>query len=84
MGGVEEPIGQICSGAAKRGVTSEVLTVSNDTTSVDFGDHIHHRAKLDVEIASSAFPMAAFRHFSQLARHADLIHYRGRSRTWII
>lgn len=75
MGGVEELIGQICSGAAKRGVTSEVLTVSKDTTTVDFGDHVHHRAKLDVEIASSAFSMAAFRRFAELAEHADLIHY---------
>jgi len=75
MGGVEELIGQICSGAAKRGVTSEVLTVSKDTSTVDFGDHLHHRAKLDVEIASSAFSLAAFRRFRDLAEHADLIHY---------
>jgi len=75
MGGVEELIGQICSGAAKRGVTSEVLTVSKDTSTVDFGDHLHHRAKLDVEIASSAFSLAAFRRFRELAEHADLIHY---------
>ncbi len=75
MGGVEELIGQICSGAAKRGVTSEVLTVSKDTSTVDFGDHLHHRAKLDVEIASSAFSLAAFRRFRDLAEQADLIHY---------
>lgn len=75
MGGIEEMIGQICSGAAKHGITSEVLTVSKDTTTVDFGDHIHHRAKLDVEIASSAFSIAALKRFSDLAKHADLIHY---------
>ncbi|MEX3931231.1 glycosyltransferase [Paraburkholderia phymatum] len=75
MGGIEELISQICSGAAKRGVSSDVLTVSNDTSTVDFGDHKHYRAKLDVEIASSAFSMEAFRRFSSLARHADLIHY---------
>lgn len=75
MGGVEELIGQICSGAAKRGVSSDVLTVSDDTTTVDFGDHKHYRAKLDVMVASSAFSMAAFRRFRALAEHADLIHY---------
>jgi rhamnosyl/mannosyltransferase len=75
MGGVEELIGQICSGAAKRGVTSDVLTLSRDTSTVDFGDHLHHRAKLDVEIASSAFSLSAFRRFRELAEHADLIHY---------
>ncbi|BCQ51713.1 glycosyltransferase family 4 protein [Burkholderia gladioli] len=75
MGGVEELIGQVCSGASKRGVTSEVLTVSRDTSSVDFGDHVHHRAKVDLQMASSPFSMAAFRRFAELARRADLIHY---------
>jgi glycosyltransferase involved in cell wall biosynthesis len=75
MGGIEEVISQICSGAARHGVTSEVLTVSRDTSTVDFGDHLHHRAKLDVEIASSAFSLAAFGRFRELARNADLIHY---------
>jgi glycosyltransferase involved in cell wall biosynthesis len=75
MGGVEELIGQICSGAAKRGVTSDVLTVSKDTSTVDFGDHMHYRAKLDFEVASSAFSMSAFAKFAELARRADLIHY---------
>lgn len=68
-------INQICSGAAKHGVQSEVLTVSDDTSSIDFGDHIHHRAKLNVEIASSAFSWAALRRFSELAQNADVIHY---------
>ncbi|MFC0400942.1 glycosyltransferase family 4 protein [Paraburkholderia rhizosphaerae] len=75
MGGVEELIGQICSGAAKRGVASDVLTVSKDTSTVDFGDHVHYRAKLDFEVASSAFSIAAFRKFADLAQRADLIHY---------
>lgn len=75
MGGAEELIGQICSGAAKHGISSEVLTVSKDTSSVDFGDHVHHRAKLDAKIASSAFSISAFGRFRELAEHADLIHY---------
>ena len=75
MGGVEELINQLCSGSARRGITSEVLTVSKDTTTVNLGDHLHHRAKLDVEIASSAFSAAAFKRFASLARQADLIHY---------
>jgi rhamnosyl/mannosyltransferase len=75
VGGVEELIGQICSGAAKRGVRSDVLTVSRNTDTVDLGDHLHHRAKLDIEIASSAFSISAFRKFEMLARDADIIHY---------
>jgi glycosyltransferase involved in cell wall biosynthesis len=75
VGGVEELIGQICSGAAKRGVRSDVLTVSRNTETVDLGDHLHHRAKLNIEIASSAFSISAFRQFEILARDADVIHY---------
>ncbi|MGN3963917.1 glycosyltransferase [Burkholderia gladioli] len=75
MGGVEELIGQVCSGASKRGLSSEVLTVSPDTTSVDFGDHVHHRAKVDLQLASSPFSMAAFGRFAELAKRADVIHY---------
>ncbi|WP_460910034.1 glycosyltransferase [Paraburkholderia jirisanensis] len=75
MGGVEELINQICSGAANHGITSDVLTVSKNTSTVDFGDHVHYRAKLDFEVASSAFSIAAFRRFADLATHADLIHY---------
>ncbi|MFC7631260.1 glycosyltransferase [Paraburkholderia humisilvae] len=75
MGGVEELIGQICSGAARHGVTSDVLTVSDDTSTVDFGDHVHYRAKRNVEIASSAFSISAFKRFAELAARADVIHY---------
>ena len=75
MGGVQELISQICSGAALRGVTSEVLTVSHDTSTVDFEDHVHHRAKMDVEIASSGFSLSAFGRFREHAEQADLIHY---------
>jgi rhamnosyl/mannosyltransferase len=75
MGGVEELINQVCSGAAKHGITSDVLTVSKNTSTVDFGDHVHYRAKLDFAVASSAFSIAAFRRFADLAKHADLIHY---------
>ncbi len=75
MGGVEELIAQVCSGAHKRGITSEVLTVSTDTTSVDFGDHVHHRAKVNLQIASSPFSIAAFQRFAELARRADVVHY---------
>jgi glycosyltransferase involved in cell wall biosynthesis len=75
MGGVEELIGQICSGAAKRGIISEVLTVSKDTSTVDLGDHLHHRARLDIKVASTSFSMAAFGRFAELARGADVVHY---------
>ena len=75
MGGVEQLIGEICSGAAKRGIQSDVLTVSKNTETVDLGDHLHYRAKQDLKIASSAFSLSAFKKFKTLARDADIIHY---------
>lgn len=75
MGGVEQLIGEICSGAAARGVPSDVLTVSRNPTTVDLGDHIHYRAKLDFKIASSAFSVSSLSRLKELAAHADVIHY---------
>ncbi|CAG4885527.1 glycosyltransferase [Paraburkholderia saeva] len=75
MGGVEQLIGEICSGSASRGVPSDVLTVSRNPTTVDLGDHIHYRAKLDFKIASSAFSVSSLSRLKELAAHADIIHY---------
>jgi glycosyltransferase involved in cell wall biosynthesis len=75
MGGVEQLIGEICSGSASRGIPSDVLTVSRNTATVDFGDHLHYRARLDFTIASSAFSLSSLSRLSQLAARADVIHY---------
>jgi glycosyltransferase involved in cell wall biosynthesis len=75
MGGVEQLIGEICSGSAKRGVPSDVLTVSQDTSTVDLGDHKHYRARLDFKLASSYFSVSSLARLKQLSAHADIIHY---------
>lgn len=75
MGGVEQVIGEICSGAAARGIPSDILTVSPDTSTVDFGDHVHYRAKLDFKFASSYFSVASLSRLKTLAQNADVIHY---------
>jgi glycosyltransferase involved in cell wall biosynthesis len=75
MGGVEQLIGEICSGSARRGVPSDVLTVSQDTSTVDFGDHMHYRARLDFKLASSYFSVSSLARLKRLAAHADIIHY---------
>lgn len=75
VGGVENFIGELCSGAARNGVESTVLTVSSTPTPVDLGDHIHYRAKSNFTIASTPFSVAAFGEFQRLAKNADLIHY---------
>jgi glycosyltransferase involved in cell wall biosynthesis len=75
MGGIEQVIGEICSGSARRGVASDVLTVSRDTSTVDLGDHMHYRARLDFKVASSAFSLSSLSRLKELSQHADVIHY---------
>ncbi|CAB3780908.1 glycosyltransferase family 4 protein [Pararobbsia alpina] len=75
MGGVEQLIGEICSGSAARGVPSDVLTVSRNTSTVDLGDHMHYRAKLDFKLASSSFSVSSLGRLKELAANADIIHY---------
>ncbi len=75
IGGIEQVIGEICSGSARRGVASDVLTVSRNTSTVDLGDHMHYRARLDLNIASSAFSLSSLSRLKELSQHADVIHY---------
>jgi glycosyltransferase involved in cell wall biosynthesis len=75
MGGIEQVIGEICSGSARRGVASDVLTVSRDTSTVDLGDHMHYRARLNFNVASSAFSLSSLSRLKELSQHADVIHY---------
>ncbi|MBR8140820.1 glycosyltransferase [Burkholderia sp. AU19243] len=75
MGGVEQMIWHICDGAAARGIRSDVLTVSRNTSTVDLGSHLHHRAKVTIDIASSPFSVSAFHRYRELMRDADIVHY---------
>lgn len=77
VGGVEQVIFQIASGVADLGVSTEVLSLSSDATqqSVNLGSHTAHKAKLDLQIASTGFSLSALRKFSVLAKQADIIHY---------
>lgn len=77
MGGIEQVIFQIAQGGAEHGFSSEVLYLSergaarNETV----GNHITHRSKLDLHVASTGFSLSAFKDFSQLAKEADVVHY---------
>ena len=75
MGGVEQLIWHICDGASTRGIQSDVLTVSRDTSTYQLENHLHHRAKLTLSLASSPFSIEAFSKFRQLAKNTDLVHY---------
>lgn len=75
VGGVENFIGELCSGAVRRGIDASVLTLSDDPAPCDMGDHMHYRAKSNVSIASTPFSVSALGEFRRHASQADLIHY---------
>lgn len=77
MGGVEQVIHQIAQGASKRGVETDVLSLSSlrNAPIVDMGAYKVHRAYMNFNIASTGFSISAFSHFSQLIKEADVVHY---------
>jgi rhamnosyl/mannosyltransferase len=76
-GGTEQFIYQLAHGSVIRGIDVDVLSLSSDVTndSRDFDNHVSHRVRKDLEIASTGFSIQAFSRFSELARRADVVHY---------
>lgn len=77
MGGVEQVINQIARGANKLGVETDVLSLTKDRVArtIEINGYLAHRARLNLQIASTGFSASAFLRFSQLAKKADVIHY---------
>ena len=77
MGGVEQVINQIARGANKLGVNTDVLSLTSERVprTIEIDGYLAHRARLDVQIASTGFSMSAFLRFAQLAKQADVVHY---------
>lgn len=77
FGGVERSIHAIANGAANYGIKSDVLSLSShpERSSIEFGGHMAHKAKLDFEFASTGFSREVIAHFRELAAKADIIHY---------
>jgi rhamnosyl/mannosyltransferase len=77
MGGVEQVINQIARGANKLGVKTDVLSLTPDRVSrtIEIDGYLAHRARLDLQVASTGFSFSAFLRFAQLAKQADVIHY---------
>ncbi len=78
-GGIEQVIYQLCVGATRRGIETEVLTLSRDKAETEseivIEGHRVIRARLDFEIASTGFSHSVFGKFRELAAQADVIHY---------
>lgn len=77
MGGVEQVINQIARGANKLGVNTDVLSLTSERVprTIEIDGYLVHRARLDVQIASTGFSISAFLRFAQLAKQADVVHY---------
>lgn len=77
MGGIEQVINQIARGANKLGVQTDMLSLTPDRVArtIEIDGYLAHRARLDLQIASTGFSASAFWRFSQLAKKADVIHY---------
>ncbi|MDE1546529.1 glycosyltransferase family 4 protein [Dechloromonas agitata] len=77
MGGVEQVINQIARGANKLGVKTDVLSLTPERVqrTIEIDGYSAHRARLDLQIASTGFSVSAFVRFSQLAKKADVVHY---------
>ena len=77
MGGVEQVINQIAKGAHKLGVKTDVLSLTTECVprTIEIDNYLVHRARLDLQIASTGFSVSSFLRFAQLAKKADVIHY---------
>ena len=77
FGGIEKSIDQISISTGTLGVQSEVLSLTPEKNASSHemnGYKVHHIPQL-CQIASTPFSTKIFRHFSQLAEEADIIHY---------
>ncbi|MEN5108379.1 MULTISPECIES: glycosyltransferase family 4 protein [Pseudomonas] len=77
MGGIEQVIFQIAEGCRAEGIDSQVLYLSNRGAARNqpVANHLAHRAKLDLHLASTGFSLSALKDFTELAREADIVHY---------
>lgn len=76
-GGVEQVIFQLAQGCQAHGIESEVLSLSKQGAARNetVGNHIAHRSKQDLYVASTGFSLSGIRDFKELAREADIVHY---------
>jgi rhamnosyl/mannosyltransferase len=77
FGGIEHVIFEIAEGVTRRGVATDVLTLSRHPrpAPIAVGHHTVHQARLDIDIASTGLSLAAFGAFARLAAQADVLHY---------
>lgn len=77
VGGIEHVMFELCESGVAHGIESQVLTLSANPIPavIPFGQHQVHRAKLDVQIASTGFSYSVLKQFRELAAEADVVNY---------
>ncbi|AZD32749.1 glycosyltransferase family 4 protein [Pseudomonas chlororaphis] len=77
VGGIEQVIFQFCESGAQQGIEGQVLTLSADPhpAILKLGQHEVHRAKLDIQFASTGFSYSVFKQFREMAAEADVVNY---------
>ncbi|RON74602.1 glycosyl transferase family 1 [Pseudomonas chlororaphis] len=77
VGGIEQVIFQLCESGAQQGIEGQVLTLSADPRPavLKLGQHEVHRAKLDIQFASTGFSYSVFKQFREMAAEADVVNY---------
>jgi rhamnosyl/mannosyltransferase len=77
FGGIERVIYEIAEGVARQGVQTDVLSLSRTpgAAPIAVGNHVAHKAMLDLDFASTGLSLAAFGAFARLAAEADVLHY---------
>jgi len=77
MGGIEQVIDQVARGAVEHGIKTDVLSLTHLQVprTVEVNGYLVHRAKINIEVASTSMSLSSFLRFAQLAKEADVIHY---------
>ncbi|MBH3341394.1 glycosyltransferase family 4 protein [Pseudomonas mendocina] len=77
VGGIEQVIFQICQSGIAHGIQGEVLTLSAEggPTELMVAEHRVHRARLDLQLASTGFSYSVLARLKTLAAEVDLINY---------
>lgn len=77
VGGIEQVIFQLCRSSGQFDVTNSVLSLSREKVdrTIALEGHDAHRARMNFQIASTAFSASSFLRFAQLAKQADVVHY---------
>ncbi|SDI59487.1 glycosyltransferase family 4 protein [Pseudomonas panipatensis] len=77
VGGIEQVINQLCRSGAAHGIDNQVLTLSAnpEPAVLEVDGHRVHRARLDLQIASTGFSYSVLARFRELAAQADIINF---------